>query len=178
MLNLSLSLSLALPLCADILDTWSTVNTSCNTFQPSSAYCGEKRSPWSSAVPGTSCGHIRKICHNPHAMCQSPTSLSLSLCDEVSKQPPSVCYIGHDALSTKFLFQTGDDGQVACDDIIMPTITPKRPRALPKISITKIFTNREEFCASDNAQLLPMIPTHSPQTRFANPTMMPEEKRE
>jgi hypothetical protein len=93
--------------------------------------------------------------------CAKVPHLSLCLCDEVSKQPPSVCYIGHDALSTKFLFQIGDDGQVACDDIIMPTITPKRPRALPKISITKIFTNRVEFCASDNAQLLPMIPTHS-----------------
>ena len=37
------------------------------------------------------------------------------------------------------------DGQVAWADIMMPTITPNNPRALPKISITKIFTNREEF---------------------------------
>lgn len=150
MLNLSLSLSV------DILDAWSTANTSCNTFQSSSVYCGENCSPWSSAVLWP---HQENLSQPP---CNVPKShISLSLCDEVSKQPPSVCYIGHDALSTKFLFQIGDDGQVACDDIIMPTITPKRPRALPKISITKIFTNRVEFCASDNAQLLPMIPTHS-----------------
>jgi hypothetical protein len=105
-------------------------------------------------------GTSGKFVRTPMQYAEVP-HLSLSLCDEVSKQPPSVCYIEHDALSTKFLFQIGDDGQLACDDIIMPTITPKRPRALPKISITKIFTNRVEFCASDNAQLLPMIPTHS-----------------
>ncbi len=38
---------------------------------------------------------------------------------------------------------------------------PKSPKALPKISITNIFTNRVEFCVSDNAQLLPIMPTHS-----------------
>lgn len=52
-------------------------------------------------------------------------------------------------------------GQVACADMIMPTITPNNPSALPNISITRIFTKREEFWASDNAQLLPIIPTHN-----------------
>lgn len=44
--------------------------------------------------------------------------------------------------------------------MMIPTITPNNPRALPKISMTRIFTKRDEFWASDNAQLLPMIPTH------------------
>lgn len=51
-------------------------------------------------------------------------------------------------------------GQAACADMIIPTITPNNPSALPNISITRIFTKREEFWASDNAQLLPIIPTH------------------
>lgn len=59
---------------------------------------------------------------------------------------------------------------------MMPTITPKSPRALPKISMTKILTNRDEFCASDKAQLLPIIPTQIPQKRLAKPTIMPEAK--
>ena len=50
--------------------------------------------------------------------------------------------------------------QVTWDDIIMPTITPKRPNALPNISMTNIFTNSVEFWASDKAQLLPIMPTH------------------
>eukprot|EP01018_Ginkgo_biloba_P003909 Gb_35805 [translate_table: standard] len=40
--------------------------------------------------------------------------------------------------------------------------------------MTKIFTNSEEFWASASAQLLPIMPTHTPQTRFAKPTMMPD----
>ncbi len=157
MLNLSLSLSLSLALSVQTFWMHGPLQTLHATHSSHHRHIVVK-----TAALGVqqSCGHIRKICHNPHAMCQSPTSLSLSLWWGF-QTTPSVCYIGHDALSTKFLFQIGDDGQVACDDIIMPTITPKRPRALPKISITKIFTNRVEFCASDNAQLLPMIPTHS-----------------
>jgi hypothetical protein len=54
-------------------------------------------------------------------------------------------------------------GHVAWDDIMMPTMTPNSPRALPKISITKIFTKSDEFWASDSAQLLPIIPTHTLQ---------------
>lgn len=49
--------------------------------------------------------------------------------------------------------------------MIMPTITPNNPSALPKISITRILTKRDEFWASDNAQLLPMIPTHNLRER-------------
>jgi len=36
-------------------------------------------------------------------------------------------------------------GHVACADIIIPTITPNNPRALPNISITRIFTKSVEF---------------------------------
>ena len=43
----------------------------------------------------------------------------------------------------------------------MPIITPKRPRALPKISTTRIFTKRVASCASDKAALLPTIPTQT-----------------
>ena len=59
---------------------------------------------------------------------------------------------------------------------MIPTMTPNNPSALPKISITRIFTKSEEFWASDNAQLLPIIPTHNPQTRLAKPTIIPEAK--
>jgi len=52
-------------------------------------------------------------------------------------------------------------GHVAWDDMMMPTMTPNSPRALPKISITKIFTKSDEFWASDSAQLLPIIPTQT-----------------
>jgi len=58
--------------------------------------------------------------------------------------------------------------------MIIPTITPNNPSALPKISITKIFTNKVGFCASLNAQLLPTVPTQIPHTRFANPTVKPD----
>jgi hypothetical protein len=84
---------------------------------------------------------------------------------------------------------------------MMPMITPNSPRALPKISTTKIFTNSVEFWASDKAQLLPTIPTHIlqqwlqsielklcalpcvtcvtyPHTRFAKPQVTPEPKME
>ena len=56
---------------------------------------------------------------------------------------------------------TDHAGQVAWADIIIPTITPNNPSALPKISITRIFTKRDEFWASDRAQLLPIMPTHN-----------------
>ena len=53
------------------------------------------------------------------------------------------------------------EGHEACADMMIPTMTPNSPSALPKISITKILTNSVEFCASDKAQLLPIIPTHN-----------------
>ena len=43
--------------------------------------------------------------------------------------------------------------------MMMPMMTPKSPNALPKISTTKILTNRVEFWASDRAALLPTTPT-------------------
>jgi len=46
--------------------------------------------------------------------------------------------------TTGFQAKTGA-GHVACEDMMIPTITPKRPRALPKISMTKILTNKVEF---------------------------------
>jgi hypothetical protein len=42
---------------------------------------------------------------------------------------------------------------------MIPTITPKRPKALPKISTTNIFTKESGFCASAMAHPLPDIPT-------------------
>lgn len=45
--------------------------------------------------------------------------------------------------------------------MMIPTITPNSPNALPNISITRILTNSVEFWASDSAQLLPITPTHS-----------------
>lgn len=39
-------------------------------------------------------------------------------------------------------FQSPKDAFVA---MMIPTITPNNPKALPKISITKIFTKRVEF---------------------------------
>ena len=56
-------------------------------------------------------------------------------------------------------------GHDAWADMIIPTITPNNPSALPKISITRIFTKSDEFWASDSAQLLPMIPTHNLPSR-------------
>jgi len=55
-------------------------------------------------------------------------------------------------------------------------MTPKRPRALPKISIIKIFTKRESFCAFASAQEAPIIPTQTPQHKFAKPTVRLEKK--
>lgn len=42
---------------------------------------------------------------------------------------------------------------------IIPTMTPNNPKALPKISTTKIFTKESGFCASAIAQPLPDTPT-------------------
>ncbi len=44
---------------------------------------------------------------------------------------------------------------------MIPTITPNNPRALPKISTTKILTNDYGFCASAIAHPLPDIPTQT-----------------
>lgn len=75
----------------------------------------------------------------------------------------------HHDLQLKNTIQDHADlaGHVAWADMIIPTITPNSPSALPKISITRILTKSVEFWASDNAQLLPIIPTHNlhPQKR-------------
>lgn len=44
---------------------------------------------------------------------------------------------------------------------MIPTMTPNRPRAEPKISTIRILTKRVPFCASARAQELPVTPTHN-----------------
>ena len=51
------------------------------------------------------------------------------------------------------------DGNSAWEAMIIATITPKRPKALPKISITRILTNNVLSMASASAQLDPITPT-------------------
>lgn len=52
---------------------------------------------------------------------------------------------------------------------MMPTITPNSPRALPKISTTRIFTNESGFWASAIAQPLPDTPTQILRLRWEVP---------
>lgn len=56
---------------------------------------------------------------------------------------------------------------------MMPTITPNKPIALPKISTIKIFTNNAAFCASAKAAPLPIIPTQIPHDKLERPTVKP-----
>jgi len=58
----------------------------------------------------------------------------------------------------------------------MPTMTPNKPSALPKISTTKILTKSVGFCASDSAHELPTTPTQMPHTKLASPTVRPDAK--
>lgn len=60
---------------------------------------------------------------------------------------------------------------------MMPMMTPKSPRALPKISTMRILTNVEGVCASARAQPDPVTPTQTPQNRFERPTERPLPKR-
>jgi hypothetical protein len=62
---------------------------------------------------------------------------------------------------------------LALEAIMMPMMTPKSPSALPKISTTRILTNRSGFCASERAQLEPATPTQMPHARFEKPTFTP-----
>ena len=48
----------------------------------------------------------------------------------------------------------------AWPEMMMPTMTPKRPRADAKISTTRILTNRLLLSASASAHELPTMPTH------------------
>ncbi len=68
---------------------------------------------------------------------------------------------------------------------MMPTITPNKPKAEPKISTTKIFTNESGFWASAIAHPLPDTPTHIldylqtyPQSRLEIPTETPVQNSE
>ena len=47
---------------------------------------------------------------------------------------------------------------------MIPTMTPKSPRALPKISTIRIFTNIDSSCAWAMAHPLPVIPTQIPSS--------------
>ncbi|KAJ2380670.1 hypothetical protein GGI23_007747, partial [Coemansia sp. RSA 2559] len=59
-----------------------------------------------------------------------------------------------------------------------PTMSPKSPMTLPKISITRILTNSCWSCASATAAFPPVMPTASPQIRFASPTASPPQNSE
>lgn len=50
-------------------------------------------------------------------------------------------------------------GKVPSLHWMIPTITPNNPKALPKISTTKILTNESGFWASAMAHPLPDTPT-------------------
>jgi hypothetical protein len=52
-----------------------------------------------------------------------------------------------------------DFGKFAPDDWMIPTMTPNKPKAEPKISITRIFTNVSGVWASEIAHPEPVIPT-------------------
>ena len=51
-------------------------------------------------------------------------------------------------------------GKVPSPHWIIPTMTPNKPKALPKISTTNIFTNESGFWASAIAHPDPDTPTH------------------
>lgn len=68
---------------------------------------------------------------------------------------------------------------------MIPTMTPNRPKALPKIYTTRIFTNESGFWASAIAHPEPDTPTHMlnilinyPQKRLLKPTEIPVQKSE
>lgn len=59
----------------------------------------------------------------------------------------------------------GPKDALVLDDMIMPTMIPKSPRAEPKISMIRILTNMRGSCASDRAQAEPTTPTQIPQKK-------------
>lgn len=59
---------------------------------------------------------------------------------------------------------------------MMATMIPKMPSADAKISTIKILTKSEPSCASASAQLLPAMPTATPEAMLLIPTESPEEK--
>lgn len=58
----------------------------------------------------------------------------------------------------------------------MPTISPKRPIADPKISTIRTLTNNAELAASASAAPDPTIPTAIPQNKLTKPTEIPAPK--
>ncbi len=60
---------------------------------------------------------------------------------------------------------------------MIPTMTPNRPRADPKISMIRIFTKVEGVWASASAHPAPVTPTQIPQNKFDIPTDRPAPKR-
>lgn len=57
-----------------------------------------------------------------------------------------------------------------------PMISPKSPRAEPKISTTKILMKVEGSCASARTHEDPDIPTHTPQIMLESPTPIPVQR--
>lgn len=55
-------------------------------------------------------------------------------------------------------------------------INPNKPRILPKISTTRILTNRFGSAASARAAVEPAIPTQMPQSKLHAPTVIPPQK--
>lgn len=81
--------------------------------------------------------------------------------------------------ATQFLMK------LAPEHWMIPTITPNKPKADPKISTTRIFTNVSGVQASEIAHPDPVTPTailnqiiKYPQTKFDNPTETPVQKSE
>ena len=60
---------------------------------------------------------------------------------------------------------------------MIPTMTPNNPKALPKISMIRIFTKVDGVCASASAAPAPVTPTAIPQQRLDNPTESPAPNR-
>ena len=60
---------------------------------------------------------------------------------------------------------------------MMPTITPNKPNALPKISMISILTKVDGVYASASAQPAPTTPTQTPHTKFDKPTDNPAPKK-
>ena len=57
--------------------------------------------------------------------------------------------------------------------MMIPIITPKRPKAEAKICTINIDTKVEGVCACERAVPVPMQPTDSPHTKLERPTTPP-----
>ena len=69
-------------------------------------------------------------------------------------------------------------GHLTALAIMMPMITPKRPRAPEKIWVMSILTYVDGVCACARAVLDPMTPTEMPQHKLLNPTTKPTPKQQ